>query len=365
MRQKKVLISISIILILIFSIIFFNGTNIKVTSNDIKSIKSKEEKINIVDNEEITTTRDIGTVSTKNDNDITTTTKKIIDTTKTDIVTATTKKVEKITTTKLITKTTTTTKKTTTKEITTTTPSAPKTLREQNIDLINDIKNIFGYDVSYNDEEFWFNGVSSTLLTDEKKANEALIDIKNKSSIFPTGFFRTFQGYNGFRIILYDHIEGAAGVASYEIGNDNFIAIDVNAGFLGRVFYHETFHIMEQYIRYKSYGKTNPFNNWNSLNPSGFTYQDDDTFTYTIYDYNDFYKYDNPGEITFVSKYAKTNDREDRAELFADLMFRAIKKDYMTQGCGINNKAKELSLILREYFPNSEGARWERYIEWS
>src|SRR5574344_1343980 len=101
MRQKKVLISISIILILIFSIIFFNGTNIKVTSNDIKSIKSKEEKINIVDNEEITTT-----------------TKKIIDTTKTDIVTATTKKVEKITTTKLITRTTTTTKKTTTKEIT-------------------------------------------------------------------------------------------------------------------------------------------------------------------------------------------------------------------------------------------------------
>lgn len=237
-------------------------------------------------------------------------------------------------------------------------------MKEKNQDLIADIKRIYGYKVSYGTEEFWYGGVASTKLTDEAKANKALNEIKTGSAIFPTGFFRTFQGYNGFRIILFEHIEGAAGVASYEFGDDNYIALDINSGFLGRVFYHETFHIMERYISYKTYGQTNPFNTWNSLNPSTFTYGEKTGRTYTAYDLNEYGKYTTPSSISFVSEYAKTRANEDRAEMFADLMFRGIKKEYMQAGFGINEKAKSLALTLRNFFPNSKGARWERFITW-
>lgn len=238
-----------------------------------------------------------------------------------------------------------------------------KTIKEQNQDLINEIKTIYGYNVSYGDEDFWYNGTLSTKLTDEEKANESLKKLKDASNIFPTDFFRTFQGYNGFRIILFEHINGAAGVASYEFGDDNFIALDVSNDFLGRVFYHETFHIMEKYISYKTYGQPFPFANWSSLNPTDFNYGDTG-IKYTAYDLNDFYRYTSPSLIAFVSEYAKSSEVEDRAELFADLMFRGIKKEYMKNGFAINEKAKTMALILRNYFANSNGARWEKYIEW-
>ncbi len=243
------------------------------------------------------------------------------------------------------------------------TEKVPKTLEEQNEEIIKEIKDIYGYDVSYGKEEFWYGGVASTQLTDEEKANDALIELKKKSKIFPNGFFQVFQGYNGFRILLFENIEGAAGVASYEFGDDNYIALNVRSDFLGRIFYHETFHIMEQYIRYKTYDETNPFDTWNLLNKEEFSYDyNDNTFDYTAYDFD---SYNVPSDILFVSPYSKTSDKEDRAELFADLMFRGIKKNYMHKGFGINEKAKTLALIIRNYFPNSNGAYWERFIDWS
>lgn len=235
--------------------------------------------------------------------------------------------------------------------------------KEKNQSLITKIKNTYGYNVSYGEEQFWYGGTSSILLTDEELANKALNQLYNASAVFPDDFFKTFQGYNGFRVILYDHINGAAGVASYEFGDDNYLALDVNNGYLGRVFYHETFHLMEQYIKYKTYGTTNPFNNWSNSNPTDFIYGSTG-IEYTAYDINELYSYDDPSKIAFVSEYAKTRANEDRAELFADLMFRPIKKQYMSTGFAINEKAKELSLILRKFFPNSTGARWEKYITW-
>lgn len=237
----------------------------------------------------------------------------------------------------------------------------PITLREKNQELISEIKRLYGYKVSYGDEEFWYAGKPSTKLTDEEKVNKALLELKKASKEFPSGFFKTFQNCNGYRVMLFDNINGAAGVASYEIGNDNFLAIDVNKGYLGRVYYHETYHIMEKYIMWQT---DNAFSNWNTFNPPGFTYGDTSTKDYTGYDINAYYGYDNPSLISFVSQYAKSSAHEDRAELFADLMFRDIKKPYMKSGFAINEKAKLLASTIRQYFSNSTGARWENFIEW-
>lgn len=241
----------------------------------------------------------------------------------------------------------------------------PKTLKEQNEDLIKEIYNTYGYKVSYNDEPFYYGGSPSVYLSDEEKANTALKTLKKTSNLFPKGFFKTFQGYNGYRILLFEDIPGAAGVASYEFGDDNKLALDINEGFVGRTFYHETWHIMEKYIEYKTYNKPDPFVNWNSFNPTGFSYGSSGKI-YTVLDYNfDTLSYSTPiSEVAFISQYAKTRPNEDRAELFADLMFRPYAKDYMASGYGINEKAKALALIIRNFFPNSNGASWERWITW-
>ena len=111
---------------------------------------------------------------------------------------------------------------------------------------------------------------------------------------------------------------------------------------------------MERYLYWMGYYFDD---NWSQYNPSGFQYGNTN-FQYVM-DYNQ-----SNLNIYFVSEYAKTNGHEDRAELFADLMFRPYQKYYMNINCPINTKAKNMAIILRKYFPNSTGARWERWISW-
>lgn len=240
-----------------------------------------------------------------------------------------------------------------------------KTVKEKNAELINNIKTKYGFSVTYGTGTYcYYNYSSCTILTDETKAFDALTILYNKLTIFPTDFFRTFQGVNGYRMELFDDIPGdVAGLASYEIGDDNVILIDVNQTLIGRTFFHETWHIMEKYIEWKN---SHEWDNWSSLNPSSFAYGNTSSNIYTSisYDY-DTNTWATPiNEVSFISTYAKTNEREDRAELFADLMFRPYKKDYMAAGFGINNKAKYLATVIRKYFKNSTNATWERWITW-
>ena len=251
------------------------------------------------------------------------------------------------------------------------TPSTPsedipkvKTLKEINADLIKEIYDLYGYNVSYGDDQYCYSSKPCTFLTDEEKANETLKTLKKKSAEFPQNFFRTIKDFNGYRVELYANIPGAAGVASYEFGDDNKLLLDVNQGLVGRTFYHETWHIMEKYISFKSYGKPDPFANWNSLNPSGFNYAttEDRIYTTVSYDWDTRSYPTSISEIAFISTYAKSAPWEDRTELFADLMFRPVAKDYMASGFGVNEKAKALALIIREFFPNSNGANCS--IKW-
>jgi len=242
-----------------------------------------------------------------------------------------------------------------------------KTTREKNQDMISQIDRTYGFNISYGDGTYcYYGGGSCTPLYNEEKANKALTKITNLLKNFPTDFFRKFQGNNGYRIILFDDIPGnTQGVTSYEIGNDNQLFLDVNNDMLlERVVYHETWHFMEQLMLIKNH-YNNPFDsNWNHLNPAGFTYPGDSSNTYTPYD-PDRYSPGFPKEnMAFVSTYGKTGPKEDRAEIFADLMFRGYKQNYMYAGYGINEKAKVMMQEVRKIWTNSPSAAWEKYITW-
>ncbi len=242
-----------------------------------------------------------------------------------------------------------------------------KTTKEKNQEMISQIQTTYGFNISYGDGTYcYYAGSSCTPLYNDEKANKALTTITHLLKNFPTDFFRKFQGNNGYRMILFDDIPGnVQGVTSYEIGNDNQLFLDVNNDMLlERVIYHETWHFMEQLIMIKN-GYNNPFDsNWNHLNPVGFTYSGDSSNTYTPYDSNRYNPGYPVGNIAFISTYGKTSGREDRAEIFADLMFRGYKQNYMQAGYGINEKAKVMMQEVRKIWTNSPSATWEKYITW-
>lgn len=227
------------------------------------------------------------------------------------------------------------------------TVKATSNMHQINQNLINEIHNTYGYWIGYGNGDYCYYDYCNPA-TDENKVNEALNIIKNASSRFPSGFFRIFQGVNGYRVYLYDSIPyNASGVASYPYG-DNVLSLNISH-YDDSVYYHETFHIMEQYILYKG----GSFNSWNNYNPDKYEYGNAYETYYDNYNSNAY----------FLMEYSRTNEREDRAVLFSDLMMRSgvcyynTYKDYMSPNTPLNNKMKYMVSVINTYIPNNN-ARW-------
>lgn len=241
------------------------------------------------------------------------------------------------------------------------TPStpAPETMASKNQALINQIYQTYGYHVSYGQGEYCYGASYCNPLTDENIANQKLTSILATSAKFPAGFFRTFQGTTGYRIELMGDILGTevSGLASYEMPGDNVLYINASIdGFDNRLMYHETWHMMEDYINYRGYDFDS---DWSSLNPPGYSYGDTDDGTYVV----DLRNQSNLN-VYFMSYYGETNSHEDRAEIFTDLMFRPYKYFYMVSNCPLNTKAKKMVTVLRSYFGGATSSSWERWISW-
>ncbi len=241
-------------------------------------------------------------------------------------------------------------------------PEEPEilTLVEENINLANEILDSYRVSILYDDKaNFYYNGVAATKTSelDAEELNSSLKAIERGLKKMPQSVLDTLRLSNGYNILLFKELpqgqDGLAVITSHVYQ----ILLDVDNWQQERIFYHETFHLMERYM-YLENGSVDPFTNWNSYNPSD--------FVYGIKNQNYLYiaKETPLKDITFTSSYAQTNAGEDRAELFEDLMHRTKKYYYMESGYGINEKAKYLSDIIEIYFGNISNAPWDNYISW-
>lgn len=230
-----------------------------------------------------------------------------------------------------------------------------KTTKEQNAEVIAAIRNQYGFDIFYGDDTYCYYGSGEcTPLYDEEKVKTSLETIQRCLANFPNTFFNAFQGYIGYHLVLMDDIpDDTAGFASYEMPGSNGIYLDVNTTLLSRVFYHETFHMIDRLLTVRN-NDDNVYSDWSNYNPTDFSYGDNSN-TYTVLD--------NEHEPCFISTYAKTNEREDRAEVFADLMFRPYQKDYMKSDTCLNRKAQYLVIKMRSIW-GDHNYRWEKWITW-
>lgn len=235
------------------------------------------------------------------------------------------------------------------------------TLSLENNRLRQNIKLKYGVNVGDKDEidgVYVSDYVKPVKQYDDEKINKILNTIDSSLKKYPNNFFfEISKKWKPLTIFLVEKINGyAAGLTDNR--NDNTVVILINTeGLLFEsTLHHEMMHYIDCYLA-NIIGANALEESMKPYNPEGFVYGLQ-TNEYVYY-------YSTPAY--FLSAYSKSNYKEDRAVIFADMMFRSLKKDYYTQGNPINEKAKLISSQLDRYFDcvsDSVKEHWERFIEW-
>lgn len=234
----------------------------------------------------------------------------------------------------------------------------------QNKLSVENIKKKYGINIEYGEDVKQIaEKVSATSLDDENVINNNINNIKLELEKYPDDFFINMKNNNkyAFTVILLNKFsDDNLALASRNSLNEYRIYISNTENF-SRAFEHELFHVIEYYMTYKSQNG-NLFSDWNNLNPNSFEYNDDIYSLTSYYVYTDTFSLKNS---YFVSKYSKTSEKEDRAEVFAELMTQKTKPLYFNKNEHIYKKAKYISDIISQNLTFNESTDklyWNKYL---
>lgn len=235
-----------------------------------------------------------------------------------------------------------------------------KTQAQKNNEYRNQIQNKYSIKIAYKDEmdHYSMNGYTRKIIEDDNEINKYLIEIDKALAKYPEGFFKEMKNFNmPATIYLVKSISGnVSGVTDAHIKTNIIIMIEPSLLF-EYVLHHEIMHYIDSYISVKGY-PIDINKSMNEVNPDGFIYGDkSNDYVYNFTDVKNAY---------FVSKYGKTNYLEDRAVIFAELMFRTYTKDCYAKNTPINKKANFISSQIKEHFSilkSTEKYYWDRFIK--
>lgn len=235
-----------------------------------------------------------------------------------------------------------------------------KTQAQKNNEYRNQIQNKYSIKIAYQDEMDYYsmNGYTRQIIEDDNEINKYLIEIDKALAKYPEGFFKEMKNFNmPATIYLVKSISGnVSGVTDAHIKTNIIIMIEPSLLF-EYVLHHEIMHYIDSYITVKGY-PIDINKSMNEVNPDGFIYGDES---------NDYvYNFTEVKNAYFVSKYGKTNYLEDRAVIFAELMFRTYTKDCYAKNTPINKKANFISSQIKEHFfilKSTEKYYWDRFIK--
>lgn len=237
-----------------------------------------------------------------------------------------------------------------------------KTQEEINDEFRKSIENEYGVTIKYGNEmgDYRLSGYLPTKLTDPLEINENLDNIKKYIAYYPVGFFKEMKDFGmPLTIYLVKNIpnSGIAGIADKEFYDDIKITVCTDEFFF-RVFHHEIYHYIEAYMEVVGYDN-GVFTNWDSFNPDEFIYgSTNSSYSYSLIN--------PPINSYFINDYGQTNDREDRATIFEDLISRAYETN--NSFISTNNiwlKGKAICEEIDKYFDTvnlDNIERWERFI---
>ena len=225
-------------------------------------------------------------------------------------------------------------------------------LEVETVDYINKIKEEYSINVKYGiSQKDIASRVGATVEMDNAIINNNIKIIYNALGKYDKEMFQNIEkeGYK-ISIILLDKFENNNLALASRNKLNQFTLYISNTERLERAFHHEMCHILEYYLSDKNI----EFSEWNDLNPENFKYLNDtsDITSDNVY-YLSKYSSSNVNDIYFVTKYSKVNEKEDRAEIFAEIMISTDKINYIEDKTPIYYKYITLVNLFKINIPYS------------
>ena len=241
----------------------------------------------------------------------------------------------------------------TTDELSLLNPDSPEYIASKKVEInsyVSSINDLYGIEVFYGDDTAnYASKVNASTISDLNIINNNIKMIYHTLEKYPKTMYEPFKNkeYN-FDIILLDKFNNN-NIALASKNNLKQIKLYVsNAENFERAVHHEIFHIFEYYMSDRN---KDIFKEWDELNPKGFKYESN------VANLNNKYVYlaqeptfSNIDDSYFVTKYSKASEKEDRAEVFAEMMMLTSIPDYLKEDTNIRKKADNIVDKLTLYF---------------
>ena len=210
---------------------------------------------------------------------------------------------------------------------------------------ISSLNELYGINVIYGEDTInYANKVDATVETYLNIVNNNVKVLFHTLEKYPRGMFDVFKNkeYKMDVILLDSFTNNNLALASKNNLKEIKLYVS-NTDKFERAVHHELFHVFEYYMADKN---KYVFEQWTNLNPSIFKYQSDVLKLDNNYVY---LKDSNTDNWYFVTKYAKTSEKEDRAETFAELMMLQKKPEYLESNTNIKKKADNIMSEMSKY----------------
>ncbi len=229
-------------------------------------------------------------------------------------------------------------------------------IEDENELLIRNIKNDFGINVLYGKDVAPFaKRLEATEQDNKYIINNNLKVIYDALDKYPKEVFNmTLSKENPTYIMLVDHFDNNNLALASRNNLDEYRIYVSNTEKLERAFHHEMYHVIEYYMNKK---EDFLYENWNKLNPNNFRYTEDTSkidkkYVYNEEDMQKAMSLDN--DYYFVTRYSKATEKEDRAEIFAELMIMDVKQNYLNKGQKIRNKVDYIFETIEENITDND-----------
>lgn len=221
-------------------------------------------------------------------------------------------------------------------------------VEQENKYYINKIKNEYGIIIGYGEEEKSFlSSVNANIQRDENIVNNNIKIIYKALKKYPSDVFNIFKDkkYSLYILLVSNFNDNNIALASKNTLNQYRIYLSNDRNF-ERAFHHEIFHVLEYYMSDKV---KYLYHSWNLYNPTNFIYESDILKLTDEYVYNKYFTEAENNNAYFLTKYSKVSTREDRAEIFAELMMLNKKETYLKNGKNIRHK---INYLINEIYEN-------------
>lgn len=226
---------------------------------------------------------------------------------------------------------------------------------------IKSIKDNYGINIiSGNDSKDLCMNVDANVQYNINILNSNLKTISKELEKYPEDVFDIFKNKKyPLKLVLLDSFNNNNLALTSKSTLNEFKIYLSNTGKFEKALHHEMYHVLEYYM---SDTHKYIYSSWYKLNPENFEYNsniDNISSEYVFMTLKNispnevdvYTKDDNP---YFVTLYSKCTEREDRAEIFSEIMIQTTKPNYLNEGQNILQKVLYMDNVIRECITTDE-----------